>query len=296
MDVVTAFLNSELNEEIVVEQPEGFGVEDSSKVCKLGKSVYGLMQAPRQWHAKIDGFLVGVLGFSRIVSDECFYVRIQGGIIASIALYVDDLLMACNNIGILNEIKEGLSREFEMKDMGQARMCLGFRIFWNRLERKLTLSQQKYALSVLSRFGMSDANRARTPMEVSIDVDDSSELATNVPYRETIGSLMYLMVGTRPDITFAVSLVWLSILTRRQSCNGKQSSTLCGTSNTLRIMDWNLVDQEMLISSVFAIQTGVVTQRLENRHPDKSSARQVVLFYGVRRNKPWLPSLSSTES
>jgi hypothetical protein len=52
---------------------------------------------------------------------------------------------------------------------------------------------------------MSGANGARTPMEVSIDVDDSSELATNVPYREATGSLMYLMVGTRPDIAFAVS-------------------------------------------------------------------------------------------
>jgi hypothetical protein len=86
------------------------------------------------------------------VSDECFYVRVQGGIIAIIALHVDDLLNACNDIGILNEIKEGLSREFEMKDMGQARMCLGFRIFRNCSERKLILSQKKYALSVLSRF------------------------------------------------------------------------------------------------------------------------------------------------
>jgi hypothetical protein len=69
----------------------------------------------------------------------------------------------------------------------------------------LTLSQEKYALSALSCFGMSDANGVRTPMEVSIDVDDSSELATNVTFRAAIGSLMYLMVGTRPDIAFAVS-------------------------------------------------------------------------------------------
>jgi hypothetical protein len=164
MDVVTAFVNGDLNEDIFMEQPEGFGAEDSSKVCKLVKSLYGLKQAPRQWHAKMDGFLVGVLGFSRNVSDECFHVRVQGGIIAIIALYVDDLLIACNDIGILNEIKEGLSREFEMKDMRQARMCLGFRIFRNRSERKLILSQEKYALSVLSRFGMSDANGAQTPM------------------------------------------------------------------------------------------------------------------------------------
>jgi hypothetical protein len=182
-------------------------VEDSSKVCKLLKSLYGLKQAPRQWHAKINGFLVGVLGFSRNVSDECVFVRIQGGLIAIIALYVDDMLIASNDIGILNEIKQGLSQEFEMKDMGEARMCLGFRISRNRTERKLTLSQEKYALSVLSRFGMSDANGARTPTEVSTDVGESSELATNVPYRESIGSLMYLMIGTRPDIAFAVSLM-----------------------------------------------------------------------------------------
>jgi hypothetical protein len=66
----------------------------------------------------------------------------------------------------------------------------GFRISRNRLERKLTMSQEKYALAVLSRFRMSDENGVRTPMEVSVDVDDSSELATNVPYREAIGSLM----------------------------------------------------------------------------------------------------------
>jgi hypothetical protein len=92
-----------------------------------------------------------------------------------------------------------------MKEMGQARMCPGFRITRNRSERKLKMSQEKYALSVLSRFGMLDANGVRTPMEVSVDVDDSSELATNVPYREEIRSSMYLMVETRPDISFAVS-------------------------------------------------------------------------------------------
>jgi hypothetical protein len=71
MDVVTAFLNEDLNEEILMEQSEGFGAEDSSQVFKLVKSLYVLKQAPRQWHAKIDGFSVRVLGFSRNVSDEC---------------------------------------------------------------------------------------------------------------------------------------------------------------------------------------------------------------------------------
>jgi Reverse transcriptase (RNA-dependent DNA polymerase) len=137
------------------------------------------------------------------VSDECFYVRIQGGSIAIIALDDDELPHLCNCIGILIEIKERLSRELEIKDMGQSRMRLGFRIFRNRPEQRLTLSQVKFALSVLSRFGISDANGARTPMEVSFDVDDSSNLGSDVLYREANGSLMYLMVETRPAIAFA---------------------------------------------------------------------------------------------
>jgi hypothetical protein len=167
-----------------------------------------------------------------------------------------------------------------MKDIGQARMCLGFRIFRNRSGRKLILSQEKYALSVLSRFGMSDANGARTPMEVSIDVDDSSELATNVPYREAIGSLMYLMVGTRPDIAFAVSRMaqYVESPNRRQLYNGKQSSTSCGISNILRIMDWNLVDLAMLTSNCFT-----------------SFAWQMVLFSSSSK-KQAVVALSSTES
>jgi hypothetical protein len=85
-------------------------VEDSSKVCKPVKSLYGLKQAPRQWHAKIDRLLVGVLGFSRYVPNECFYTRIQGGIIAIIALHVDGILIACNNIEILDEILRKVCR------------------------------------------------------------------------------------------------------------------------------------------------------------------------------------------
>jgi len=70
---------------------------------------------------------------------------------------------------------EGLFREFEMKDIGEAKLCLGFRISRNRPETKLTMPQEKYAWSVLSRFGMSNANGVRTPMEVSIDVDECGE-------------------------------------------------------------------------------------------------------------------------
>jgi hypothetical protein len=138
-------------------------------------------------------------------------------------------------------------------------MYLGFRIFRNRSERKLTLSQEKYALSVLSRFGLSNANGARIPMEVSIDVDDSSELATNVPFREAIGILMYMMVGTRPDIAFAVS--------RMAQC--VESPTVLQWKAVKHIMRYikHALDYGLEFAgsgsvdlSVFAIQTGAATQ------------------------------------
>jgi hypothetical protein len=94
---------------------------------------------------------------------------------------------------------------FEMKYMGEARKCLGLEIFRSRTAGILTVSQPEYANMVLARYDMAEAYGAKTPMECGIDLNDSSELAKDVPYREAIGSLMYLMVGTRPDIAFAVS-------------------------------------------------------------------------------------------
>jgi hypothetical protein len=130
MDVVTAFLNGDLDEIIHMEQPEGFvKAEDTDKVCRLCKAHYGLEQANRQWYAKMDTFLCDELGFTRNAADHCFYVRIKGGQITLIALNVDDLLIACADKSVLDTIKRALSMQFEMKDMGEARKCLGLERF-----------------------------------------------------------------------------------------------------------------------------------------------------------------------
>jgi hypothetical protein len=206
MDVVTAFLNGDLDEIIHMEQPEGFiNSETANKVCLLLKALYGLKQANRQWHAKMDTFLCAVLGFTRNAADCCLYVRTKGGVISLIALYVDDLLIACTDVLVLNEIKEELSQHFDMKDMGEAKKVLGLEICRNRTKRNLTLSQAEYAASVLHRYGMGDAYGVSTPIDGSVDLYESSESASDMPYREAIGSLIYLMVGTRPDIAYAMS-------------------------------------------------------------------------------------------
>ena len=117
MDVKTAFLNGELNEDIYMEQPEGF-VKESEKnlVCKLNKALYGLKQSPRAWYSKINNFLLSI-GFIRTNSDHSVFVKISDKIKIIIAIYVDDLIIACNNLEELNRLKGNFSKSFEMKDL-----------------------------------------------------------------------------------------------------------------------------------------------------------------------------------
>ena len=118
MDFVTAFLNGDLNETVYMEQPRGFEEGDPAKtVCLLLKSIYGLKQSPRQWYAKIDDFFIRDLGMESNPADECVYVRRKGGQILIIALYVDDILIACSSKSILDDMKQQLTARFKMKDL-----------------------------------------------------------------------------------------------------------------------------------------------------------------------------------
>jgi hypothetical protein len=105
MDVKTTFLNGELDEEIYMDQPDGFVVKDEEqKVCKLLKSLYGLKQAPKQWHEKFDTTLTGA-GFAINEADRCVHYRHGGGQSIILCLYVDDILIFGTNIDIINEVK-----------------------------------------------------------------------------------------------------------------------------------------------------------------------------------------------
>ena len=117
MDVKTAFLNGELEEEIYMDQPDGFVVKgEETKVCKLLKSLYGLKQAPKQWHEKFDTTLTSA-SFGVSKADKCVYYRHGGGEGVIMCLYVDDILIFVTNLTVIEEVKEFLSRCFEMKDL-----------------------------------------------------------------------------------------------------------------------------------------------------------------------------------
>jgi hypothetical protein len=121
MDVKTTFLNGELDEKIYTDQPDGFVVKGKEyKVCKLLKSLYGLKQAHKQWHEKFDMTLMSA-GFAINEADRCVYYQYGGGESIILCLYVDDILIFGTNIDEINEVKSFLSKNFDMKDLGEAR-------------------------------------------------------------------------------------------------------------------------------------------------------------------------------
>jgi hypothetical protein len=117
MDVKTAFLNGELVKEIYMDQPDGFVAKGQGKVCKLLKSLYGLKQAPKQWYEKFDKILTSAC-FAVNEADKCVYYRYGGGNGVILCLYVDDILIFSNNVDVIKEVKDFLSNNFEMKDLG----------------------------------------------------------------------------------------------------------------------------------------------------------------------------------
>src|SRR6266498_1641314 len=205
MDVKTAFLNGELEEEIYMDQPDGFVVNGhEGKVCKLLKSLYGLKQAPKQWHEKFDNTLTSV-GFIVNEADRCVYYRYGGGEGVILCLYVDDILIFGMSLNLIKEVKDFLSENFEMKDLGVADVILNIKLLRGD-DGGVTLVQSHYVEKVLSRFGFSDYKSAPTPYDPSVLIRKNHSIARDqLRYSQIIGSLMYLASATRPDISFAVS-------------------------------------------------------------------------------------------
>ncbi|KAK1615396.1 hypothetical protein QYE76_020913 [Lolium multiflorum] len=204
MDVKTAFLNEELDEEIYMEQPDGFVLEGQErKVCKLKKSLYGLKQAPKQWHEKFERTLTSV-GFVVNEADKCVYYRHGGGEGVVLCLYVDDILIFGTSLKVIEEVKTFLSQCFEMKDLGEADVILNIKLLRDG-NNGITLVQSHYVEKVLSRFGYADCKSSLTPYDPSVLLRKNEKATKNqLRYSQIIGSLMYLACATRPDISFAV--------------------------------------------------------------------------------------------
>ena len=217
MDVKTTFLNGELEEEIYMDQPEGFVATGTENlVCRLRKSIYGLKQASRQWYIKFNDTILSY-GFVEIIVDRCIYMKVSGSKFAILVLYVDDILIAANDMGMLSDVKKYLSSNFEMKDMGEASYVIGIEIeiIRDRSQGLLSLFQKGYINKVLKRYGMDKCSIGKAPIQKGDQFSKmqcpKNELECKemerILYASVVGSLNYVQTCTRPDISFAVGML-----------------------------------------------------------------------------------------
>ncbi|KAH9698737.1 hypothetical protein KPL71_024118 [Citrus sinensis] len=167
MDVKTAFLNGDLDEEIYMKQPEGFiAPGQEKKVCKLVKSLYGLKQASKQWREKFDHTMI-TSGFKINECDKCVYVKETENGYVILYLYVDDMLIVGSDDDMIKSTKNMLKSKFDMKDMGLANVILGIKI--SRASNGLILSQTHYVDKILEKFNKDDNIMSKTPLDTRTD-------------------------------------------------------------------------------------------------------------------------------
>jgi hypothetical protein len=214
MDVKTAFLNGHLSEDVYMVQPEGFvDPKHPNKVCKLKRSIYGLKQASRSWNLRFDE-KIKEFGFIKSEDDACVYKKASGSVVAFLVLYVDDILLIGNDIPTLQGIKSWLGKCFSMKDLGEAAYILGIKIYRDRSRRLIGLSQSAYINKILKRFKMENSKRGFLPVAQGTVLSKTQSPSTKkelermseIPYASAIGSIMYAMLCTRPDVSYALSM------------------------------------------------------------------------------------------
>ncbi|KAJ6855707.1 Integrase catalytic domain-containing protein [Populus alba x Populus x berolinensis] len=207
LDVRSAFLYVELNEEVFVDQPCGYVQKGNKhKVYKLKKALYGLKQTPRAWYSRIEAYFMKE-GFEKCDYEHTLFTKTgKEGNILIISLYVDDLIYTGNDASMISEFKNSMKHEFNMTDLGKMRYFLGLEVL--QKSTGVFINQKKYASEVLKRFGMDKSNSVRNPIVPGCKLvkDEGGVKVDNTHFKQMVGSLMYL-TATRPDMMFVVSLI-----------------------------------------------------------------------------------------
>lgn len=216
LDIKTAFLHGDLNEEIWMEQPDGFKEEGREDwVWKLKKGLYGLKQGSRIWNKKLDGKLVQ-MGFTKLSMEWSIYCRRSDTGVSIIVLHVDDMNVLGDSNEEIGRVK-ALKEEFDVVELGPVEWIVGLRVRRDRAKRLVYISQTALIDDIIKQFNQTDASPVITPLDHNIRLshDDSpapddtehKNYMAKIPYRQLIGCLMYLALGTRPDIAFSVNFL-----------------------------------------------------------------------------------------
>ena len=164
MYVKKTFPNGDLEKKVYIKQPKGFSSREGEYlVCKLKKSIYGLKQASHQWYYKFHGVIFS-FGFVENPIDQCICQKVGGSKTYFLVLYVDDILLATNDKGMMHEVKQFLSKDFDTKDMDEASYVIGIKIHRDKSRGILGISQETYINKVLERFLMNDCSPSVAPI------------------------------------------------------------------------------------------------------------------------------------
>ncbi|CAH9073755.1 unnamed protein product [Cuscuta epithymum] len=206
LDVKNVFLHGNLTEEVYMRQPPGFvHPQFPHHLCRLRKAIYGLKQAPCAWFHRFNSFLLSH-GFACSRSDNSLFIFRRNSGIIYLLLYVDDIIVTCNSLKLVNHFLSLLNKCFSMKDLGDLHFSLGIQASCTL--SGLFLSQQKYISDLLHCFYLHTLKPVRSPLPslTKLSLTDGELLADATEYKSMVGALQYLTL-TRPDITFVVHLV-----------------------------------------------------------------------------------------
>ncbi|CAI7809985.1 unnamed protein product [Closterium sp. NIES-54] len=288
LDFSTAFLLGSLHEEIWLRHPPGFsGLFPAGTQWSLRRPVYGLCQAPCEWHDTLRTTLAA-LGFAPSTANPSLFLRTDTTLPPFYVLvYVDDSVFATADNEALAHVKSKLQKRHTCTDLGELTSYLGLRITRDRAQRTITLTQSHMVQQVLQRFDFTYSFPQSTPLPTghsfSAPPSDQS-VEPSVPYPELVGCLMYLMTCTRPDLAYPLSLLAHYVAPSRHrkvhwDATKRVLRYLCCTSDASWVDD--LATQRSSQGYTFSLGSGFVSWRSTRSSSVLSSCSEAVIYTGA---------------
>jgi Reverse transcriptase (RNA-dependent DNA polymerase) len=206
MDVRNTFLQENLEEEVYTTLPPRHKKEhDSTLMCKLIKSIYGLKQSSRTWDEKLSSYLI-LRDFKISNADHSLFIKIDHTYITIILVYVNDIIIIENNWKNIQQIKRQLKNRFDIKDLGHLKYFLGIEVAYSN--GSLFLSQRKYVLDLLKETRKLGCKTSSTSIDSKnkLNIDEGTLLENINQYQRIVGKLIYLTV-IRPDLAYAINQI-----------------------------------------------------------------------------------------
>ena len=218
INIKGAYLNGELNDDeaIYMRQPPGYTNPDHPRyVCQLCKTLYGFKQSSHRWYQKLVEILIKSLRFKLCKVDQAVFIKQGDKTVIIIVVHVDNCTITASSLSLVVELKAQIRKHVKITDLGELHWLLGIKVTRNHKEWTIALSQWSYLESITRCFGFDELKPISSPMEPHIKLTNTQSPSTgaeyttmqHIPYCEAVSSLMYTALGTRPDISYAISTV-----------------------------------------------------------------------------------------